>query len=158
MLKFVCLLPIITIAILKITQAQRPSFAGLRPPGGLSQKDKYFQTKNTAVENFNGGTGSIDPNFSQKKIINLPYGAPQRPPIGVPLVYPSTPHKFSTSPSPVGFPTSTAPDDSRLPIDARGDREWVNRLRQLPLDQQPFWLLNYQAIEALRNSSRPNVG
>ncbi|EDX11399.1 uncharacterized protein LOC6739019 [Drosophila simulans] len=160
MLKFLWLLPIVTIAIPKITQAQRPSFAGMRPPGGLTQKDKYAQTKNTAVENFNGSSGPKG--TSQKKIINLPYGAPQRPPMGVPLVHPSTPEELSASYSPVnkaaGFPTQTAPDNSRLPIDARGDRDWVNRLKQLPVDQQPFWLVNYQAIEAMRNSPRPSVG
>lgn len=95
MLKFLWLLPIVTIAIPKITHAQRPSFAGIRPPGGLTQKDKYAQTKNTALENFNGVSGPKD--TTQKKIINLPYGAPQRPPMGVPLVHPSAPEELLAS-------------------------------------------------------------
>lgn len=39
----------------------------------------------------------------------------------------------------------------RLPIDALGDYHLVNTLIQRPQHQQPFWLLNYQHIEAHRN-------
>lgn len=38
-----------------------------------------------------------------------------------------------------------------VPIDALGDHILVNRLSQLPENKQPFWLLNYQIIEAHRN-------
>lgn len=38
-----------------------------------------------------------------------------------------------------------------LPIDALGDAQLVNRLNSLPPEQRPFWLLNYQIIEAHRN-------
>ncbi|CRK86561.1 CLUMA_CG000209, isoform A [Clunio marinus] len=38
-----------------------------------------------------------------------------------------------------------------LPVDALGDYNLVNKLSQLPLNKQPFWLLNYQHIEAHRN-------
>jgi hypothetical protein len=38
-----------------------------------------------------------------------------------------------------------------LPVDALGDANLVNKLSQLPPEQQPFWLLNYQIIERHRN-------
>ncbi|KAL4708996.1 hypothetical protein ACJJTC_005857 [Scirpophaga incertulas] len=38
----------------------------------------------------------------------------------------------------------------RLPIEANGDAALVDRLRRLPVDHQPFWLLNWQALEQLR--------
>ncbi|KAJ8937167.1 hypothetical protein NQ318_009369 [Aromia moschata] len=48
-------------------------------------------------------------------------------------------------------PTSTR----RIPIDARGDQELVDRLEQWPRENQPFWLLNAQHIENHRNP-QPN--
>lgn len=40
----------------------------------------------------------------------------------------------------------------RLPVEALGDRELVDRLSKLPKDKQPFWLLNWQALEAMREN------
>ncbi|XP_004927084.2 uncharacterized protein LOC114252309 [Bombyx mandarina] len=79
---------------------------------------------------------------------------------------------------PIGFPAiqSTAPPEDalgnrfgddistttiRLPIEALGDADLVNRLRKLPVDKQPFWLLNWLALEANRKNpqnfnQRPN--
>lgn len=190
------------IGFIELAQAQRPSFAGARPPGGLSQKDKYNGAQNTAVENISGVDiatrfGS-DAAPQQTQTINLAYGASQRPPVGVPLVFavsssepvvassavpatvdvanrfggvaaaaaaPSPPTVASTQTtatasvaSPPPTPSVVRPVANALPIDAHGDQNYVNYLSQLPQDNQPFWFLNYQAIEALRNSSRPNVG
>lgn len=39
----------------------------------------------------------------------------------------------------------------RLPVDALGNVNLVNQLYSLPPEQRPFWLLNYQVIEAHRN-------
>ncbi|ALC45231.1 CG14567 [Drosophila busckii] len=178
-------------ALLELAQAQRPSFAGSRPPDGLNQKDKYQGTKNTAVEN-NAGV-AIASRFGedtvpqQSQIVTLAYGAVQKPPMGVPLVFPISNSAEPTSvvnrfaePEPAA-PTSTIasgsastpsvifssssssnvnpmPSGNALPIDAHGDRNLVNHISQLPADNQPFWFLNYQAIEALRNNSKPNVG
>ncbi|XP_013140786.1 PREDICTED: uncharacterized protein LOC106105105 [Papilio polytes] len=49
----------------------------------------------------------------------------------------------------------------RLPIEANGDRDLVDRLSKLPIDKQPFWFINWQAIEAHRQQPqsypiRPN--
>ncbi|XP_026733068.1 uncharacterized protein LOC113497561 isoform X2 [Trichoplusia ni] len=48
-----------------------------------------------------------------------------------------------------------------LPIEALGDIELVKRLSLLPLDNQPFWLINWRALEANRRNPqtypvRPN--
>lgn len=40
----------------------------------------------------------------------------------------------------------------RLPLEALGDAELVARLSKLPIDQQPFWLINWKALEANRNN------
>lgn len=40
----------------------------------------------------------------------------------------------------------------RLPIEALGDRDLVDRLSKLPIDQQPFWLINWQALEDQRKN------
>ncbi|XP_013179848.1 PREDICTED: uncharacterized protein LOC106126646 [Papilio xuthus] len=42
----------------------------------------------------------------------------------------------------------------RLPLEARGDINLVKRLVQLPIDQQPFWLINWQALEWYRQHPR----
>lgn len=39
----------------------------------------------------------------------------------------------------------------RLPHGAIGDAALVDQLNRLPVDQRPFWLINYQAIEAQKN-------
>ncbi|EDW19367.1 uncharacterized protein LOC6583217 [Drosophila mojavensis] len=185
------------IGFIELAQAQRPSFAGARPPGGLSQKDKYNGAQNTAVENISGvdiatrfGSDAVP---QQSQTVNLAYGASQKPPVGVPLVFAvssnepvvassvvpatvdvanrfggaaaaaSAPSVASTQAtasgaSPPPTPSVVRPVANALPIDAHGDQNYVNYLSQLPQDNQPFWFLNYQAIEALRNSSRPNVG
>ncbi|XP_022221107.2 translation initiation factor IF-2 [Drosophila obscura] len=211
MMNWICVVMIAT--LLEVAQAQRPAFAGLRPPGGLSQKDKYHAPQNTAAENITGVDivsrfGEPSPT-QQTTIIDLPHGAVQRPPSGVPLVLPisayvpdpqpsrpvvpavvnrfgeadasspapaipaipalpaSSPAPTAGAPiftgsSPVSAASSPIPAASTslvgLPIDAHGDQEYVNHLNSLPLENQPFWFINYQAIEALRNSSRPNVG
>lgn len=35
-----------------------------------------------------------------------------------------------------------------MPVEAKGDRALVERLSKLPIDQQPFWFINWKAIEA----------
>ncbi|KAL4708968.1 hypothetical protein ACJJTC_005829 [Scirpophaga incertulas] len=50
----------------------------------------------------------------------------------------------------------------RLPIEANGDKNLIDRLSKLPIDKQPFWLINWQAYEAHRQNpqtfpQKPNV-
>lgn len=45
-------------------------------------------------------------------------------------------------------PTTTI----RLPIEALGDADLVRRLMKLPVDRRPFWLLNWQALQAQRDN------
>ena len=40
---------------------------------------------------------------------------------------------------------------AKIPVDARGDQELVDRLSQWPKENQPFWLVNAQHIENQRN-------
>ncbi|XP_041982336.1 uncharacterized protein LOC121735553 isoform X2 [Aricia agestis] len=58
--------------------------------------------------------------------------------------------------------TTTTTTTERLPLEALGDRELVNRLGQLPQDKQPFWFLNWQELEKHRTrphtfDQKPNV-
>lgn len=49
---------------------------------------------------------------------------------------------------------SVAPTDANLPVAALGDAALVNTLNQRPADHRPFWLINYEAIEAQKNGGR----
>ncbi|KAM3965762.1 uncharacterized protein ACR2FA_000088 [Aphomia sociella] len=40
----------------------------------------------------------------------------------------------------------------RLPIEANGDRDLVLRLKKLPIDKQPFWLINWVHLEEMRKN------
>lgn len=212
--------------------AQRPSYAGPRPTGGLSQKDKYHTTA-TTVQSPAGGVnnrfGASVSNQSQTTNPNsIPYGATQRPPIGWPIVQPQAqyvplnvntqqvtpqfplenrisgndigggngnsgaannglfngntqttlsgngifpnnrpafvpqrgqqpqnqqPPQFQPQP---GFQNLPPPSPiNGVPLDAHGDQALIDYLNTVPLDQRPFWFLNYQAIEAQRNSTNP---
>lgn len=49
-----------------------------------------------------------------------------------------------------------------MPIEANGDRDLIDRLSKLPIDKQPFWFINWQALEEHRKNpqsypQRPNV-
>ncbi|KAL6265240.1 hypothetical protein P5V15_002022 [Pogonomyrmex californicus] len=64
-----------------------------------------------------------------------------------------------------GFAATVAPTLSTtinladLPVDAHGDIDLVNRIKTWPRDKQPFWYINWQAIQAHRgdvnNSAQP---
>ncbi|KAG5891251.1 hypothetical protein JTB14_019659 [Gonioctena quinquepunctata] len=41
-----------------------------------------------------------------------------------------------------------------IPVDARGDENLVKRLQSWPRENQPFWLINADAIEAQRNPTQ----
>lgn len=52
-------------------------------------------------------------------------------------------------------------EDLVLPIEAKGDRDLVERISKLPIDQQPFWYINWKALEEQRKNpqtyqERPN--
>ncbi|KAH9645330.1 hypothetical protein HF086_010294 [Spodoptera exigua] len=70
--------------------------------------------------------------------------------------------------SPIGYPavetdfiSNRFGEDEDFPIDARGDRNLINRLDALPVDNQPFWYLNWRQYENFRRNpqtypQRPN--
>ncbi|XP_014471454.1 PREDICTED: uncharacterized protein LOC106742743 [Dinoponera quadriceps] len=41
-------------------------------------------------------------------------------------------------------------DPADLPVDARGDVDLIKRIKTWPREKQPFWYLNWQAIQAHR--------
>lgn len=100
-MKVQLLLPL-SMALLSVVNAQRGSYAGVRPINN-SIKGPFPTVENTGLSN----------RFGDDDV----YGRPQP-----------------------------------LPVDALGDVFLVNKLSQLPPHQQPFWLLNYQQIEAHRNN------
>lgn len=53
-----------------------------------------------------------------------------------------------TIPTTTVMTTTTVPLD--LPVDAHGDVDLVNRIKTWPRDKQPFWYINWQAIQAHR--------
>jgi len=53
------------------------------------------------------------------------------------------------------FGDNTPVSTEKLPHLALGDRDIVDRLNNLPVDQRPFWLINAEAIEAQKNQGRP---
>lgn len=47
----------------------------------------------------------------------------------------------------------TAGTTAKIPVDARGDVNLVNRLNEWPEENRPFWLTNYKIIEQNRGGS-----
>lgn len=57
-----------------------------------------------------------------------------------------------TSATPIATTVATIPLD--LPVDAHGDVDLVNRIKTWPRDKQPFWYINWQAIQAHRGDQQ----
>ncbi|XP_028040846.1 uncharacterized protein LOC114250932 isoform X2 [Bombyx mandarina] len=73
-----------------------------------------------------------------------------------PIGFPDTPNRTTT----VAVGDRFGDDDSttpRLPIEANGDLELIDRLSKLPVDKQPFWFINWQALEAHRKNPQTHV-
>ena len=55
--------------------------------------------------------------------------------------------------------STTTINPADLPVDAHGDIDLINRIKTWPRDKQPFWYINWQAIQAHRgdvnNTARP---
>ncbi|KAJ0174721.1 hypothetical protein K1T71_009829 [Dendrolimus kikuchii] len=64
-----------------------------------------------------------------------------------PIGFPDTPDRTTESLQD-RFGEDTTP---KLPIEANGDLDLIDRLSKLPIDQQPFWFINWQALEANRD-------
>ncbi|CAH0589134.1 unnamed protein product [Chrysodeixis includens] len=61
--------------------------------------------------------------------------------------------------SPIGIPAveqdllaNRFGEDEPLPIEAKGDRNLINRLEKMPVDNQPFWYLNWKKYDELRRN------
>ncbi|EFN86748.1 hypothetical protein EAI_15086 [Harpegnathos saltator] len=57
------------------------------------------------------------------------------------------------------FPTTTSTtiNPADLPVDAHGDVDLVNRIKTWPREKQPFWYINWQAIQAHRGDVSANA-
>ncbi|XP_011205697.2 uncharacterized protein LOC105227858 [Bactrocera dorsalis] len=77
--------------LLQMAAAQRPSFAGIRPPG-LNQKDKYNMNNNVNTNNNNNSNVGIGNRFGQPdEPPALAFGATQKPPASyIPIVFPES--------------------------------------------------------------------
>lgn len=173
---------VISFAVMSTASAQRPPFAGSRPPNGLNQKDKYNANVAPASPEVQNRFGDSDaaPVISNQ----IPHGQPQRPPVGlvvtpVSVYTPLSPNRPTSAAntggvvfedrfgdtgtnviSSAGVSTAAAPattSSPARPLDAHGDQQLIDKLSKLPPDQQPFWFVNYKAIEAQRNSSTSNI-
>ena len=58
----------------------------------------------------------------------------------------------------VGNENSSSTTTTRIPIEAMGDIAAFNLLSQRPIEQQPFWLINYQQIEAHKQQPQLQTG
>lgn len=140
----------------ELVLSQRSPYAGSRPPNGY--KDKFLP-QNSSSNSASNSTFVTN---------NLALNATQRPPLsGVPIVnseqnfQPILPNLGDSNDVAFGnrFGGASAssagqsPSTDRLPYDAHGDRFLVQYLNQQPIENRPFWLINYQAIEAHRNGS-----
>ncbi|KAL0821645.1 hypothetical protein ABMA28_005086 [Loxostege sticticalis] len=41
-------------------------------------------------------------------------------------------------------------EDDPVPIETKGDRNFINRIESVPVDYRPFWYINWQQYNALR--------
>lgn len=156
---------------LQMTFCQRSPYAGSRPTG---YKDRFVNKTNV-----NNSDNEIVNRFGGPDL-----NATQKPPIsGVPIVYgESIAHKFSPQSSNNFQSFSSIPSNndinignsnnnndlrsqqqqqqqslpSKIPFDAYGDIDLVQRFNDVPVDHRPFWLINYEAIEAHRNRTSGN--
>lgn len=55
------------------------------------------------------------------------------------------------------FQTTDTGTTQRLPVNAHGDRGLVDRIAQMPRENQPFWYINANILEAQRQSPFPIV-
>ncbi|XP_047535515.1 uncharacterized protein LOC125069931 isoform X2 [Vanessa atalanta] len=73
-----------------------------------------------------------------------------RRPIGFPVIETTTLASPQNDSLGNRFDTPENATTQRLPIEALGDRDLINRLGQFPQDKQPFWFINWQALEQHR--------
>ncbi|CAG5020453.1 unnamed protein product [Parnassius apollo] len=75
-------------------------------------------------------------------------------PIGYPLLgdrtNSSSNDELGNRPVPIEATITT----DRLPIEALGDINLIKQLRKYPLDKQPFWFINWEALEENRRNSQ----
>lgn len=134
--------------------SQRSPYAGSRPPSGYKDKFLPQNTNNTVAANSTLPTNVLSLNATQRpplsgvSIVNAEQGF-------VPILPQDNGGNVDFGNRFSGNSNSIANTNgpTRLPYDAHGDHDLVNYLNRQPIENRPFWLINYQAIEAHRNGS-----
>lgn len=136
---------------------QRSPYAGSRPPNGYKDKFVPQNTNNTLSANSSLPSSVLSLNATQRppvsgvSIVNAEQGfapiLPQNNGNGDDVNFGN---RFGGNSNTTNTNTSTP---TRLPHDAYGDAHLVNYWNRQPIDNRPFWLINYEAIEAHRNGS-----
>ncbi|XP_045537333.1 uncharacterized protein LOC106710265 [Papilio machaon] len=152
------------LAVIISSEAQRPFYAGSSAIG-------YPETKPNSLllNRFGENEGPLEARAIKFFLIFALFVAPslcQRPayagsrPIGYPALEETTEAPTSAIvDSKMGseittMATTPRTTTVRLPIEAMGDRRLVEYLLKLPLDKQPFWLINWQKLEDNRTKPK----
>nr|BAM18187.1 unknown secreted protein [Papilio xuthus] len=68
---------------------------------------------------------------------------------------------FYAGSRPIGYPEvegnalgNRFGEDADAPIEARGDGNLINRFNSMPLDNRPFWYINWRAYDNLRRNQQ----
>ncbi|XP_063386357.1 fatty acyl-CoA hydrolase precursor, medium chain [Cydia fagiglandana] len=70
-----------------------------------------------------------------------------------PIGYPELLNRTTTTVDPLGNRFGEGDSTTeRLPVEANGDRDLIDRISKFPIDQQPFWYLNWKALEEQRKN------
>ncbi|XP_063537485.1 fatty acyl-CoA hydrolase precursor, medium chain [Cydia strobilella] len=70
-----------------------------------------------------------------------------------PIGYPELLNRTTTTVDPLGNRFGEGDSTTeRLPVEANGDRDLVDRISKFPIDKQPFWYLNWKALEEQRKN------
>ncbi|XP_047991984.1 carboxylesterase 1E [Leguminivora glycinivorella] len=70
-----------------------------------------------------------------------------------PIGYPELLNRTTTTVDPLGNRFGAGDSTTeRLPVEANGDRDLVDRISKWPIDKQPFWYLNWKALEEQRKN------
>ncbi|XP_055384341.1 uncharacterized protein LOC129614000 [Condylostylus longicornis] len=148
--------------LISFVYGQRPSFAGSLQHSGY--KDKLKPETNITVPD------GLSERFEQDLLSNRT----QRPPVFINVVLPeqefspilgdrfnndsnSIPNRLPINSNQLQLNMNNVESTTRLPYDALGNKDIVDRLNRLPFDQRPFWLINAAAIENHRNQSQSRL-
>ncbi|XP_072766469.1 uncharacterized protein [Anoplolepis gracilipes] len=160
MLKYVVLLSIVFCSV----QSQRPWHAGNnnnRLPQVLPQyiDERIAAEQQTAQTNPANQVGPVNQTNSVSQTSPASQGGQGIQAVGTDLLGNRIGGATVAAAAAPALSTTTTTIPLDLPVDAHGDVDLVNRIKTWPRDKQPFWYINWQAIQAHRgdvnNSAQP---